>query len=475
MRIYGLDATYRDGALDVSLSEGLDEYRVLRSDGEEIARLYGNLLHKYSGERVEVTGGDVRISGDLATIEEFEADVLPHMNGNFALWTKGPFPQRIYMNEAGSIPILYCPQSRRVSSSPALMFDEAEYAERFDKERHERLIANEPMGAWIPAGLTAHSGLHRLMPHFYLDLEEFTAHRFWPRKGDLALDLDVEDAARMSAEALGRFIGASVEQFGRLSQSVTAGYDSRILLACSRPNRDSIDYFTIDPGSAHIDHGVPAALADTLGLSHRFYEPQYSTAEEGEQWDRAVGHCVRERNRETRSTLNQVPNDFIITGVCGEIGRIKLYKHDADTVNDSPATVDDTIARLGLKRDPEIRAAMERWLADIAWLPRSCVLDLAYNEVRFGIWAMAQAPAQQAVRRSLMPYTQRAVQRAFMCTPPAKRGTDRLFRRIGEVAWPDAMKLKINRFGDYRDHLIKVRKLFSREHLTRLVRHKRSA
>lgn len=473
--IYGLNASHRDGVLKVTLSPGLDEYRVLRSDGEEIARLYGNLLHRHSGDRVEVCGKDIRIAGELATIDDFEVDILPHLNGNFALWTKGPYPQRIYMNEAGSIPVLYCSRSRRISSSPALMFDEEEYAARFDKGRYERLVADEPMGAWIPAGLTAHTGLFRLMPHFYLDLEDFTARRFWPREGDLALDLGIEEAAAICATALEKFIGAAVEQFGRQSQSLTAGYDSRMLLACSRPHRDSIDYFTVDPGGGHIDHGIPAALARTLGLSHRFYEPEYSTAEEGAQWDRAVGHCVRERNRETRNTLHQLPGDFIITGVCGEIGRIKLYKNEAGTVNDKPASVDDTIARLGLKRDPEIRDAMKRWMTDITWLPRSCVLDLAYNEVRFGIWAMAQAPAQQSVRRSLMPYTQRVVQTAFMSTPPAERGTDALFRRIGAIAWPAAMDLGINRFGDYRDHLVKVRKLFSREHLTRLVRHRRSA
>ena len=266
------------------------------------------------------------------------------------------------------------------------------------------------------------------------------------------------------------FIAAGVEQVGRISPTLTAGFDTRILLAASRRSVQDLDFFTFGRDPLHIDCALPVELVQALDLSHDFVETRPANAAQMAEWDRAVGHCVRESNRESHPALDQLANRFIMTGLYGENGRSRMYVSDFATINGKAVSAEMVVGRLGLPKTSEIMEPVEEWLAPIASLPTSCILDLAFHEIKFGTWAMAQVPAQHAVRPALLPFAQRSVQRAFMATDPRLKTTQALFRRIGEIGWPEAMAFEVNAFGDYRDALFTLRKLTSRSHITRAWR-----
>ncbi|MEL6707759.1 MAG: hypothetical protein AAFP79_05715 [Pseudomonadota bacterium] len=468
--IYGANGSYAKGALSLALSRGLREYPMRDAGGRTIATVYGLMLEGALGEGLTVQDGAVIVAHAIDSTEVFETRVLPRIQGNFVVWTHGALPSRLYPNEGGTIPLVYCRASGRVASSAGLMFEAEEYEKRLDRARYNRLVGGEIKGAWVPLSLTAHDGLSRLVPHHYLDLESWEQKRFWPRRGDLDLGMALDQAATVCCKAMADFTVAGVAQVGRISPTLTAGFDTRILLATARQSVDHLDWFTFGRDPLHIDHALPKALAETLGLSHTFLDTPRASEAQMEAWDRAVGHTVRESNRETHPALDQLPNAFIMTGLYGENGRSRMYASDFMTINDKPASVDMVVGRLGLPKAPEVMQAVEEWLAGIAWLPTSAILDLAFHEIKFGTWAMAQVPAQHAIRPALLPFAQRDVQRAFMATDPTVKTTQALFQRIGEMGWPEAMALPVNRFGDYRDPLFKLRKLTSRAHVTRLLR-----
>ncbi|MEM7687839.1 MAG: hypothetical protein AAF291_02360 [Pseudomonadota bacterium] len=468
--IYGAKARYADQTLSVSLTDGLREYPLVDQSGAALGTLYGLVLEGALGDGLTMRDGAVVFDGVAASIGDFETRILPDIQGNFFVWTHGALPSRVYLNEGGTIPLVYCAASGRIASSAGLMFDAREYEERLDRARYERLVANEIEGAWVPLHLNCHAGLKRLVPHHYLDLETWEQVRFWPRVGDVALDTPLDEAAQTCLSAMAGFIAAAVCQVGRVSPTLTAGFDSRILLVTSKQSIDQLDFFTFGRDPFHVDYALPKEMVEALGLSHAFLGEQRASHEQMEQWDRAVGHSVRETNRENHPALEQVTNRFIMTGLYGENGRSRMYASDLDTINTKPASVDMVVGRLGLPRAPEVLGAVEDWLAGIARLPTSCILDLAFHEIKFGTWAMAQVPAQHAIRPALLPFAQRSVQRAFMTTDPRIKREEALFRRIGELGWPEAMEHKVNTFGDYRDVLFKLRKLTSRAHITRLLR-----
>lgn len=459
-----------ESALQLSLSTGMSHWDIRQRDGALAGRVYGHLLHTFESSSFAIDDGTIHVSVDVPDAVTFEKQVLDHLHGLFLVETFGALPRRLYQDAGGSIPVVYCARSRRLGSSAGMMFDDEEYAERFARQRHQRLIEREISGSWIVGRATAHHGLHRLLLNFYLDLTTWTAHRFWPRRGEFELTLSLDEASRRVGRAMERYIAAAVKQYDLVCSTLTAGYDSRLILAAAHRQAHDIQFVTMGRPGAGIDQDRASELAAMLDLQHCFLPIKESSAAERELWDRCVGDAVSEVNRRIWPTLRQIEGDLLFTGMYGETGRCRLYRYDARTINDKPATAAFVVSRLTLPVDEELQGDIEDWAADLSWLPRSAVLDLAFNELRFGCWAMTQAPIQQAAALTMMPFAQRQIQDAFMSVPPHEKGTEALFRRAIEMLWPESLALRINAYGDYRDYTHILKKALKKDHLVRFAR-----
>ncbi len=352
-----------------------------------------------------------------------------------------------------------------------MFLDDAEYAARFNVGRHRRNVASDIAGSWISGTVTAHDGVFRLLPNFYLDLASWTTHRFWPKTEGFRLDYSLARAVAEAAPALAGFTEAAAREM-RLGVTMTAGFDSRGLIAATRYVADQVEYFTFGAPNESVDQVMAVKISAKLGLRHKLVGVVQSSAAEKAEWDRLVGDVVREAGRDFFPTLGTLSYDAILTGMFGETGRCYLYRHghNTETVNAEPATAEFVLSRLTLPKDSEILENVDAWLAPIIGLPRSAVLDLAYNELRVGSWGMAQAPVQKAMRLSLMPFAQRSVQNAFMRVEPLEKGTSALFNALLAALWPETLQFPINKYGDYRDHLGRFAKYTSRDSLIRFIR-----
>lgn len=465
---FGISASKHSGGLKVHLSPGLATWVLKDVSGAEVALIHGCVLHDWCGQGTEITGSEIKAACDLSTVSALE-DFIGDLHGSFVVETLAPLPHRLYPDAGGTIPIVYCPCSQRLASSASMMFDAAEYKDRFLTERYERLILNDVAGACIPGFLTAHEGLWRLLPNFCLDLESWTAHRFWPRPEDIGQSHTLEEAADIVADALRGYVNAAVQQFQRISPTLTAGFDSRVLMAACRDiPRNQLDFFTVGRTKDGIDQIMSAEMAQALGVPHRLIPPRAAAPQEAEMWDRMVGHCTREVTRETHPTLWQVQSDVIFTGMYGETGRSRLYIKELDAINGFKADAQFVAGRLGARgQDREVLETLEKWVQTIHWAPTSKILDLTFNELRFGGWAMPQATVQRAIQFSLMPLSQRRIQDAFMHTPPGVKTSTALFHSICQRLWPETMGFGVNKFGDHRDQLKFFGKFFKRDSLTR--------
>lgn len=452
---------------EVSLSPGLERHDVETPDGTLIARIYGVLLHGWHGEGLRIEGR--RIVADGVTDEAgFVRRVLYGLHGCFVAVTCPPFGNSIYPDFGGSLPLVWDRHSGRIASSPYQLMDAAEYDRRFLADRYDRLVRREGNG-WISGTLTAHEGIERLLPGHALDRATLAARRVWPLPGELRLGMDLGAAATQAATALRGFAEAAANQ-ASTALTLTAGYDSRVLLAATRHVVPRMAYVTFGSPDGGIDQHTSARLAREFGLRHSLV-PIARADEAGKAlWERLVGHCMREINREIHPTLLGVPAELMLTGMYGEVGRSRLYRQDMDSINNHPATVEFVLARLTLPPDAELRENVAQWLAPLAWMPRSMVLDMAFNELKFGSWAMGQAPAQKALRMALMPFAQADVQAAFMQTDPVTKGTERLFRLIIEKLWPELLAVPVNKYGDLRDRLGLFAKLTNPERVIRYLR-----
>jgi hypothetical protein len=468
-----LQPAERDGALQAACSPGLRRYAIRGADGRRLGDLYGVILTRLPVPDVVIAGDEIRVSVPVPDIRAFEVRVLDRLQGTFVVTTHGDLPRRVYPDAGATLPVVFCPRTRRIGSSAAMILDAEDYARRFLALRHRRLLGTAHH-SWLPGTLTVHEGVARLLPNHYLDLETWEARRFWPRPGEAALTLTAAEAAQRVAAGLRAFMAAAAEEF-RVGVALTGGLDSRLLLAGSRAVAGQMEFFTITPERPGLDQILAARLAAGLGLRHRLVPQIPASAAETEAWDRAVGHAVREgANSRVYPTLRRLGYDVILTGAFGATGKGSYYAGEHATIDDRPLTAPALLARMSCPQDAELAADLERWLAGLEGLPASAILDLAYFELRSVGWSTAQHAAQCALQLEMNPIAQRGILEAFLAVPPAQKADKALLVAAVAQMWPELMDYPLNRFGDYRDPLGRVLKVFDRERLRRYL-HKRRA
>lgn len=399
----------------------------------------------------------------------FEREVTPRLAGAFLLVTHDRLPRRIYLDPGGSLPIVFSPEDRIAAASAALFLDDASYAARFDHGLYDAMIAHEGVGGWISGTLTAHRGVHRLLPNHYLDLESWSAHRYWPRPEDFKSWKRFDDAVAVITDSLRDFTGAVCNEF-RVAITLTAGFDSRLMLASARDVLSSCSFFTFTAPGSKIDVDVSKRLAERFGLRHRVIPVWEANESERSIWDRTVGDCMVEKNRVTHPTLRMVDADAIMTGMYGELGRCRLYRQDLAEINSVAIDSRFVVSRLTLPSYPPQLANLDEWFDGVAGLPNSVILDLAFLELKFGSWGMGQHPLQNALKLHFFPFSQRDVLEAFMGVSPSEKGTEHLFSACIDGLWPEISEIAVNKYGDFRDYLVLFGKLTNPARVRRFLR-----
>lgn len=437
-------------------------------DGRRIGLAVGFTYSEF--DDAFLPAGEVVLPVSVESLDDLELKVLPRLAGLFVLLTDGDLPARLYMDHGGSFPIVFSPADRRAASSPGLLLDEAEYKARFRADLHEALIGREGSGGWISGTLTAHSGVFRVLPNHYLDLSTWSAHRFWPRPGDFAQWRDFDASVASAAKALTDFSAAAATTF-KVAATMTAGFDSRLLLAACRTSLDRCDFFTLEAPNAEMDIDVSKMIAQRFGLRHRVLPLRQADETQMAIWDRMVGDCMIEAPRRTHTTLRDLTDrDAMFTGMYGEVGRCRLYRQDLAQINDAKIDARFVIDRLTLPAHPELLENVGAWFAALAGQPNSVILDLAFHELKFGSWAMGQRPITNSIKLNFLPFSQRAVLEAFIGVAPAQKGTGQLFWGMINTLWPELAEVPVNKYGDLRDHLTLWKKISNPNRVRRFLR-----
>ena len=437
------------------------------SEGRQIGLLTGFVYSEFRdcflSQGIETLPVLVRNEADL------EALVLPRLSGMYLLITSGTLPSRVYPDHAGSLSLVYSAPDGRAASSPSLLLKPADYESRFRPDLHRDLVVREGSGGWISGTLTAHRDVYRLLPNHYLDMATWTTHRFWPRPGEFATWRDMSSAAESAARALTAFSNAGCDRF-RVAATLTAGFDSRLLVASCRERLATCEFFTIET-EAKIDVEMSQVIAGRFGLSHQIVPLRMADADQMAIWDRVVGDCMIEAPRMTHPTLGDLTDaDAIYTGMYGEVGRCRLYRQDLEVINQAKIDARFIIDRLTLPAHPELIENIGVWLQGLTGQPNSVILDLAFHELKFGVWAMGQRPMTNSIKLNLLPIAQRKVLDAFIGVEPAEKGTEALFTAIIDNLWPDLLQVPVNKFGDFRDYLVIWEKISNPNRVRRFLR-----
>jgi len=370
------------------------------------------------------------------------------LSGSWILILDIPGARRLYLDASGTLSAVFDANARLAGATAPLLLGPEAAAARFDEALFAHLdILGE---GWFPAGLTAHEGVERVIVDHFLDLDAMSQHRHWP-DGPIARADDPEEAASRVLAAARATIDA-LRAAGPTAQCLTAGNETRFLLAACRDIARDIDFVTVDAPEAALDRIRTAEIAARFGLSRRLLPHVRASEEAAADWLARAGFAVGGTNMWNHPTVRPLAKlECLIGGAAGEVGRGFFWRPGdrADMVMDEPALT----PRFGMPAHPKVRAAVAKWLegaAKAAGGDALLVLDLAYLELRMGAWAGAQSYAA-AWSQDIHPLSSRESFAAMLSLPPDWRRGNRLILDGIRMAWPELLELPFNRYGDWRD------------------------
>jgi len=314
--------------------------------------------------------------------------------------------------------------------------------------------------AWVGDG-TVYRECRRLLPNHWLDLGAGTtgrrsrARRFAPPSSGEAVD---------ASAAMLRSIMDGVCARERVSLALTAGIDSRILLAAAKPAVQRIDLFVDRMGRLDDDDAdiwVPRELCARLGLPFEVRD----CAGDLPDWFRSIvttnvtGARMLPKTQSIFGKLVAEDSRLNVNGNGGEVCRNFYDKYARGRPRAWSAA--ELAGLMGYEPAPRfVIRALDRWLRDLSAVDRNGwdLPDLLYWEQRMGIWG-AQYPAEQDVAvDEFSPFNCAALLETMHAAPRRDRAAPSypFFRDLIRAMWPQALELPVNppRRGD---HLARAR------------------
>ncbi|MBW2446868.1 MAG: hypothetical protein JRG83_13185 [Deltaproteobacteria bacterium] len=375
-------------------------------------------------------------------------EIVHSAAGRWVLLHRRPEGDRILHDAAGLRTVVHTvpgiEESWCASDTPLLA---AQLGLAEDPERRRQWIgASGRSIIWIPLRETLHPDCRALIPNHVLDLETGEQHRFWPVHP--RVDRGLAEVADKGAELLRRIVVAGAQRFP-LALGLTAGIDSRMLLAALREQRESVFYFTFcrhrSTRGTHDEVQIPAAILADAGLEHHILEcdapddPALHAA-----FQASTATPSPKRWEEALDLARRVPADRVrVSGHVGETARATF----------SPR-IDTSLRRLVRRHHPSsVRAATRAlgpWYDDCRELSDRTgytVRDLHYWESRMGRWAASSQNQYDISGETFTPFNCRALIELLLAAPEPARdkpnGSQLSFALI-ERLWPELARYPVN-------------------------------
>lgn len=361
--------------------------------------------------------------------------------GRWACVLLGERP-RVHLDPAGSLAAVYSEQEQTLASTTTAL----SFGDRALGDRHAHRTLGP--GEYHPAGVTSDPKVRRLLPNHRLDLGTWEAQRHWPPAPVPRVDASDAEALQARQETIAAGLREHVEALAaryRLVLPLTAGRDSRMLLAAARHVLDRCTFVVFDYRDARrADVAHARVVARRHGLRLRVLPLHEVDDAAARDYLERVGYDANEgKAGDFDLAARALPMDHAwVTGFAGEVGRGAYWK--SATIPPEP-TADELLTLIRLPPDPVHRDALAAWQAQVPHQDVHELLDLAYLEHRVGCWASPQLYGAAPFALNTMPVNQRSVFTAMLEIPPSLRVHQRYDPPAIRVNWPELADLPYER------------------------------
>ena len=297
-----------------------------------------------------------------------------------------------------------------------------------------------------PADTSPYKEITHLLPNHYLDLTTGLRHRYWP---DRKLErLSMEEAVEENSKMLTDLIKSAFNRFS-LAFTITAGWDSRLLLAASREISTKIYYFTLFRKDRENDVIVPSRLLSKLGLKHNIIKyPQYMDNEFGKIYKRNVTEAHNLWGIMAQGVYNHYPQDRVcVKGNASEIARVRLRLPEGEKVTaEKLAKFSSLVHTDEMSKNLYVIKSWEKWLSGIGEIYNFHILDLFYWEHWGGNFAAMAQAEWDIVQEVFTPYNCRRFLINMLSVDEKFRDHDLpiLYRELIMKLWPEVLSEPVN-------------------------------
>lgn len=256
-----------------------------------------------------------------------------------------------------------------------------------------------------PLGIVPYDGVKQLLPNHKYNLLEKKSSRYWPKS-----DIDKftpEIAAKKMSKILSGLISASLQRHKGIL-SLTGGYDSRVILACSKAHWDELVFFTIKrDNSPSYDLSIPRKLARKFKLNHKIVDAVHHEISQEErdkllvELQKNVGGMQLDRSKNTSHVTRSIVGErLFLPGLVSEVHRCYYY---SDGIHPRNLTASEISLKAGFPPSLNVNEGFEKWLSEFPQSKGIDVLDLLYWEYRLGVWSSTSMTFRSPLINQLSP------------------------------------------------------------------------
>lgn len=288
-----------------------------------------------------------------------------------------------------------------------------------------------------------------LKPNHYLDLSSGETVRYWPTEPleRIPIEKVVERASAMLQGILKASAGRR-----ELMLPVTAGWDSRLLLAASRDISDKVMYYIIKfphMYENHMDIDIPGKLFKKLGIEYRVFEAPGDVDERfREIFCGNTAYCREGNLPGIYSVFFKMFQERLnITSQMSEV--IRSYKGDTAKYSE---TFYNTCVAFGSRDDyysnEYVKRTSKNWIdSNLSFANEMNIapLVLFYWEEWLS-WEASQRSETDIAMEEFTPFSCRNLMALLLSVDPSYRNTYscRLYRKLMENMWPQVLSEPIN-------------------------------
>jgi hypothetical protein len=453
-RLAGWKTARLDRSLRLATHPRLNVTQVGRGPHE--LTLVGSMIDPENPER-----GDAEILEELVSVPGFADspfDKTDRFGGRWLLVLGGPEDTIAFADPGGLRQLFYAwdggTGAFHFASEPGLLgelggLELDPEAEAF--RASPGFIRNEEY--WWPGDSSPFAEVRCLLPSFFMSLRTGRCKRFWPT-GPLGSG-DPEKVIELVAHRLPAMM-RGIARRGNTEVSITAGLDSRMVLAASRDLIDELRFVTVQqPGmpASHADLEIPRRLAGRLGFGHRILVSAGDVREGFRSAYRDGILFFHEKWLHDAQALfdayGQEP--AFVVGSMGEAARVFYGRH---LTPGSQPRAERLVQAAKLGAHPFALRHFQAWLDTVERPYDLSVGDLFYVEQRAGRWlATSQLEFGQVWRDIFAPFNSREIVSSLLTVPAGLRREPEslLFKDLIARMWPEALSEPIN------PHKLKVR------------------